>query len=414
MALFEKKPIFRAAALEKLSSPEQLDTLMQVTAPAGWLALSAVGLMLGVAVLWGIFGSIPNKVQGEGILIRGGAVLDVEANTAGRITRIDVAPGDLVTPGQIVATISQAGTDLKIANTKALLTALRADAIKYSAADRTNTQSQLLALAQERASRQAAIKNDEGQISALEEKLGNQEQLAAKGLVTQGSLIAARQAVNTAQQSLNANKVRLSQITAEEGNARKGLDQASSTRQKEIDQTERTLKELEGQLDATSSVVSPYAGRVLERVVDRGNLVNQGGSVITLETLDTPLKTVVFLPARDGKKVLKGMEVRIAPSSVKQEEFGFMIGRVEAVSSFPSTPEGMRRVLRNARLVEELAGRSAPVEMIAEITLDPGTASGFKWSSSKGPPTGVFSGTLCSATVVVSQKRPISYVIPVF
>ena len=414
MALFEKKPIFRAAALEKLSSPEQLDTLMQVTAPAGWLALSAVGLMLGVAVLWGIFGSIPNKVQGEGILIRGGAVLDVEANTAGRVTRIDVAPGDLVTPGQVVATISQAGTDLKIANTKGLLTALRADATKYAAADRANTQSQLLALAQERVSRQAAIRNDEGQISALEAKMSNQEQLAAKGLVTQSSLIAARQAVNTAQQSLNANKVRLSQITAEEGNARKGLDQASSTRQKEIDQTERALKELEGQLDATSSVVSPYAGRVLERVVDRGNLVNQGGSVITLETLDTPLKTVVFLPARDGKKVLKGMEVRIAPSSVKQEEFGFMIGRVEAVSSFPSTPEGMRRVLRNARLVEELAGRSAPVEMIAEITLDPATASGFKWSSSKGPPTGVFSGTLCSATVVVSQKRPISYVIPVF
>lgn len=414
MALFEKKPIFRKAALEKLSSPEQLDTLMQVTAPAGWLTLTAIGVMLLVAILWSIFGSIPTKVQGEGILIRGGAVLDVEASTSGRVTHIEVAPGDLVKPGQVVATISQSGLDLKIQNTRALLEALRADATKYASAEQANTRSTLLALSQERTSREAAIKSDEQQIAALEDKQRNQETLASKGLVTQSTVIAARAAVANAQQALSANKVRLSQITAEEGNARKQLDQASGTRQKEIDQTERTLRELQGEREATTSVVSPYAGRVLERVVDRGNLVNQGGSVITLETLDTPLKTVVFLPARDGKRVQPGMEVRIAPSSVKQEEFGFMIGRVESVSSFPTTPEGMRRVLRNVRLVEELAGRSAPVEMVAELIPDQRTPSGFRWSSSKGPPTGIFSGTLCNATVVVSQKRPISYVIPVF
>jgi len=35
--------IFRQAALDRLSSPEQLDRLMQVTLPTGWIALVAPG-----------------------------------------------------------------------------------------------------------------------------------------------------------------------------------------------------------------------------------------------------------------------------------------------------------------------------------------------------------------------------------
>lgn len=51
--------LYRKAALEKLSSPEELDQLMQVTTPKGWFALIAlIGLMvLGVAI--GALGKIP-------------------------------------------------------------------------------------------------------------------------------------------------------------------------------------------------------------------------------------------------------------------------------------------------------------------------------------------------------------------
>jgi len=51
---------------------------------------------------------------------------------------------------------------------------------------------------------------------------------------------------------------------------------------------------------------------------------------------------------------------------------------------------------------------------VVALSEDPATASGFKWSSSNGPPMKVFSGTICNARVTVSKKRPISYVIPLF
>jgi HlyD family secretion protein len=106
------------------------------------------------------------------------------------------------------------------------------------------------------------------------------------------------------------------------------------------------------------------------------------------------------------------MQVRVSPSTVKVEEYGFLLGTVQTVSEFPVTPEGLRRVLRNDRLAEQWMGASAPIEVVASLTPDPATPSGYRWSSSKGPPTQILSGTLAAASVVVERRSPISYVLP--
>jgi HlyD family secretion protein len=113
----EKAPpsgIFRKAALERLSSPEQLDYLMSITSPIAWIALAAIGVIALLIILWGFIGFIPAKVSGKGILIRGGSVFDVSAGSDGVITDLAVKPGDIVQAGQSIATISQSGLDLKI------------------------------------------------------------------------------------------------------------------------------------------------------------------------------------------------------------------------------------------------------------------------------------------------------------
>ncbi|HYG62449.1 MAG TPA: biotin/lipoyl-containing protein, partial [Thermoanaerobaculia bacterium] len=95
--------IFRKVALERLSSPEQLDQLMQVTNPRGWLALAALGALLLTAVFWGVFGSIPTEAAGEGILLRRGGVSNLVAPESGQVQEILVAVGDEIQKGQVVA-----------------------------------------------------------------------------------------------------------------------------------------------------------------------------------------------------------------------------------------------------------------------------------------------------------------------
>lgn len=61
--------LFRKAALEKLSSPEELDQLMQVTTPRGWFALLGLIGLLAVAVVIGIATVIPVRANASYCLL---------------------------------------------------------------------------------------------------------------------------------------------------------------------------------------------------------------------------------------------------------------------------------------------------------------------------------------------------------
>src|SRR4051812_36008729 len=97
--------IFRKVALERLSSPEQLDQLVPLTSPIGWTAVLAIAAILAAAVGWSIFGMLPTSVKGAGILVsRGGHVFDAMAPFSG--TLISVAEiGTVVKKGDHLASL---------------------------------------------------------------------------------------------------------------------------------------------------------------------------------------------------------------------------------------------------------------------------------------------------------------------
>lgn len=97
--------IFREQALKKQSSPEQLDELIQITNPTGWLALVALGGLIVVAILWGILGSMPTTANGMGVFIRGNAINSAVAPIAGEVREINVAVGEMVSKGQKVGRV---------------------------------------------------------------------------------------------------------------------------------------------------------------------------------------------------------------------------------------------------------------------------------------------------------------------
>lgn len=97
--------IFREKALAKIASPEQLDQLMRVTTPGGWLTLAGIGLLLVFSLLWSIFGSLTTNVVGQGILLRHSGVQTVMSTNAGQVTEVLVQAGDVLTTGQAIARI---------------------------------------------------------------------------------------------------------------------------------------------------------------------------------------------------------------------------------------------------------------------------------------------------------------------
>lgn len=370
------KKLFRQAALDKLASPERLDELMRVTSPMGWVALVALGVAILVAVIWSFTGEITTKVDGQGILLRGEAVLDVTASTEGRLVAIDVGVGDVVRKGQEVARIEQPTLELQLRNKQRELATLRAqDAEQLGAIDSINAgrRKQIDELRKEATVLDGLIKDG---LATLAQKRQTEAQIA--GLEQE---IATSRAINAG---------RTNQVA--------GV-------QDEMTQLERTLSDRQ-------KVLSPYTGRVLELMLDPGNLVTPGSRLLTLETLEAPVDAVIYIPAQEGKKVRQGMRARVSPTTVRVEEYGYIVAKVKSVADFPATPEGLERTLRNRTLAQTLSGRGAPLEVVVRLAVDPRTPSGYRWSSSKGPPVQVFTGTMCSASVEVAKKRPAEYVLP--
>jgi hypothetical protein len=96
--------LFRKVALDRLSSPEQLDEVMQITTPKGWLALIALALLIAAIVLWGLLGTVPITVSGTGVFTREGAFVTVSSPAQGQL-KLLVDLGATVDPGQVIAVV---------------------------------------------------------------------------------------------------------------------------------------------------------------------------------------------------------------------------------------------------------------------------------------------------------------------
>jgi HlyD family secretion protein len=407
-----ERSIFRKAALERLSSPEQLDYLMSITSPAGWLAISAIGVILFLIVLWGFLGRVPDKVSGSGILIRGGAVYDVAAANDGFVTQVLVKPGDEVTSGQVVATMSQSELDLKIKTTELELKGLQAQDADMTQRENKSDSSAIADYEKEEKALEDAEKSYRVQIQADQTEFDNQSSLLQKGLTTPASVNKARDNLYAVLLQLADTQVKESETKTSEIKVARETQTARNERTKEINKTSLDLQQYREERDSGTKVICRYSGRVIEKLVERGSPVSSKDRIITVEAEDAPMQAVIYVPGGEGKKVVEGQEIQVSPSTVKAEEYGFILGKVTSVSYFPSTPEGMKVVLRNEELVKELSSKGAPIEVTALLTKDSTTKSGYRWSSSQGPPTGIFSGTQATASIVVDRKPPVEFVIP--
>jgi len=70
----DNNSIFRKEALERLSSPEQLDQLMKIVTPRSLLPLLALGSLLGCGLIWSVVGRIPVTTTGQGALVHADTV----------------------------------------------------------------------------------------------------------------------------------------------------------------------------------------------------------------------------------------------------------------------------------------------------------------------------------------------------
>ena len=169
------------------------------------------------------------------------------------------------------------------------------------------------------------------------------------------------------------------------------------------------------QTDAQQVTVPfPVSGRVLEMLVEPGDLLAQGEPALVVEREEGTFNFYAFLPLNQGQQLKEGMEVYIQPIDVDVQKYGSLIASITSISPFIVSEEMLTRLLGSQSLVNYFT-QGEPV-MLIEITPKKSeeTASGFAWTTAEGPPEPIPPQSVGSALITLSKRTPMSYVLPIF
>ncbi len=470
----QKQNLFRKESLERLSSPERLDQLMQVVSPKSWLPLTALGSLVAVAVIWSIYGRIPITVEGRGALIYPRQVVPLQSKSAGQLLALNVNVGDVVKKGDILATVDQVDLRKQLQLARAKLGQLEQQdrnanslLVQRQQLDKKAVEEQRLTLQQrlkivqdltpvlrekglvsigrDRENLQRRLQTLQGLLPTYKKRLSNRQMLFKEGAVPDDIVLNARQEYDDARANIDEAESQLKQLDLKEADAQRqylsNLNeikntqaqlqeqntkqaslaqqdlQTSTTRKNEIQEVKREIAKLEQQLGNNSQIISQHSGRVLEITVTPGQVVDAGTRLgsIDAETLSRKLVGIIYFPVGEGKKIQSGMTIQITPQTVKRERFGGIVGTITTVSPFPITREAAASVVGNSEVVTGLVGekQEGVMQVFADLKQDSTTFSGYKWSSSTGPHLKISSGTTTAVRVKVEERAPITFVLPI-
>ena len=352
---------FRAVALQRASSPEQLDHLVSITRPFDWILTLVICVALAAALTWGVVGRIPTRAAGEGILISGGGrVVDAVSAAAGRLASIDIAVGDHVVQGQVIAQIVQTDIEQRHASAIAVFHEREHEHTVLT----TKVASELASKSQNFAKLEAAfnqvIKATDQRIDYLTVDVKNLEDLLAKGYTTRRNVEDRRRDLTDAQQRKEDTQNEILKLRSQQTDLETQRERESQTSEFALNDARRQMDSLAEMLNQNTQIISPLEGRVLEIKVSPGSVLSAGTPVLAIESEGTKLEALIYIPTERGKNVKPGMQVSIEPSTVKREEFGTMVGTVVTISDFPMTPQGMSAVLHNDSLVTRFSKEGAP------------------------------------------------------
>lgn len=407
------RQIFRQAALDRLSSPEQLDHLVVITDAQGWVALWTVILLLLAILGWAFFGTIPDQVTGNGILVgAGGRIVDVSSPAAGRIESLLVQVDAQVDAGQQIASLQQAAMQETLEGAQESLeeSEQERDILATSFSDEIEARDRNAR--EQVAFQRQVIEAAEQRASYLADTLSKQQGLAASGVISRDRLEQVRSDYDQVRQEISAAQIRILELEAAtlELKSRRGreLNQADQR----VAAAARRVSELTSQLQRASQIVAPVAGRVTEIRSFAGDAVVAGQSMLTIATADQQVEAILYVPTADGKRIRPGMTVRVEPAIARKEEHGTVIGTVTAISDFPVTRDGMLAVLQNDALVRNYSSQGAPYAARVSLARDSSTPSGFRWTSRRGPDLAVTPGTTIEAEITVRERRPVNLIVP--
>lgn len=401
--------IYRKSLLDKMSSPDQLDKMVVITKPSYWLACLGGVIVIIVALIWSIVGSLPEKVDASGVFVSDSNSTVVSAELAGIVKTVNVEAGDKVNAGDVLYTLDSKSYDSAIDKLNKKLSQVYAVTLTSTNDPKTSeTQAMLQAKAQVQAASSSSSaeayviqrsKTDEAK--ALYEEAQKQYK---EGKITEEEL-------NLAKDNYQNNLNTLSQYESSNASIKAYADQFAAAKGSAISQIQDEIDKYKEEAEH-GTVKAPIAGIVTNLNVAKGAAISQGSSALIIHENGGEGVAICYVPITSAKKVQPGMKVNIYPSNYNRQEYGHILAKVDSVDEYASTETEIFDELGDATIVQSLLANGPVVAITCKFDKDKTSASGYKWSTKKGSEVEVAQNTFVTAEIITSSKKPITLLLP--
>lgn len=312
----------------------------------GWMGIA--GILLVVMASWYGWQAYNADGDNQNFVSSNGRIEATEVNVAskmaGRVDEILVNEGDLVEQGQVLAEMDMASVEAQLLQAKAQV------ANTLSAKETALAQ-----VAQRKADVVMAKAVLVQRYSDLE--LANKTSTRTKALLAQDA-ISVQESDNTSAQVRNTQamvNVAKAQIVTAEAGVRAALSQVTQA-EAGIEADKAVVKRLESEIE-DGILRAPRGGRVQFRVVQPGEVVSNGGNVLSLVDLNDVYMTF-FLPSALAGQIPLGADVRLILDAAPDYPIPAKVSYVSSVAQF--TPKMVETQSEREKLVFRVKARIDP------------------------------------------------------
>jgi HlyD family secretion protein len=360
------------------------EDMMQVTSVRSWLLLGSIIAVLASVIVWSVTTQLPERIEGKGVLQTEAGTQQITAAGEGIVHELKLEPGATVEKGQVVGTIRAAAAD----------EASRAAQATYDEARRRHDQqvqaenAVIATLRAELGRKQSVVADKQGQYNRQLDNL-------KKKVVTQSTVDNAKRELDAARLDVTSTEMAI-----------RNRNQTIATLGSVVEQARINLQRTLGTTKQIAQITSEVTGRVTYVHRRPGDAVYGGQAIADIESsaAGTAVEIIAYVAARNGKRILQGQQARLAVAGVNPNTSGYLRGEVKTVSDYPVSPELAQRMLKEDTVTE------ASYEVKLAPVAAPG--GGYVWLGGSGNDAAVRTGTKVSVFVEVSERRPITLVLP--
>lgn len=341
------QPLFRPEVAEARKQRLHGEIVLTQPVRAHALVLLLVAIV-AIMAAWIGLGTYARTETARGILVTDQASAKIVAIRSGRITELLVREGDLVRPGQRIASIqveqsNEAGNSA-IGESLTAISAQRELAEQQvrlagqrAASERGRLAATLAGFTQQRTDLAAQIDLQQQVVASAQETFDRIGTIVEKGFVSRVEFERRRQAMLTARQQLAQLTQQLNSLASEERRIASEFPRVGVDAGSEIASARSSAQTLAGQraqltAERAYTITAPIAGRVSALQAAPGRTVDATVPLMVIVPEGSRLRADIYAPTRAIGFVKPGQEVRLLYDAFPYQKFGSFTGRITQVS----------------------------------------------------------------------------------